>query len=608
MKVFDRYLGTSVALPDKVEPGRYRLLRRAMLNGKTALEERVLLMSDGYDYCVLDGELRHFCETAHRADGDAVASLILRSVQTLAAQYRAQPSAPPSPLIPGELANSVRLDERDEALRQVIDKGHLGEIARRPRYAMKYEAEITQIHRVRRMAPKAVEHLAAHSEDWHSQSLFGVLPKRLLALLSEDDWSIYENKVYARLLDELDDYLRWRLAETQQINVKYEEKRKLEQSEHIHHRLRDRLFELWGDAIDPDEMAQGLEDSRAAIEFLQAAKMHVGMLRQSELYCKVPRSARVAAQLRNTNILMHDSHYRHLRTLWGKYQTRASKQQRPEQVFAGNLQALDDFAHYLRMMIHRVMSTMALVGTQSGSDGIVFAFGQAQGRVSFADTEITISLDERTLVIVPALTEPVDSADTMKPDGTGRLVIACLPSILRTDVPEFAPQHAERYVINPLNFYGEERLMWLIERFLWFPVFEAYGRFIGPLPREVLEWFEQRKLGTVENHQWRADRSSSVIEHKELHACLSSTALNAETKAKISRALDRTNLLSLCRHCGEPAKFTPRGGDFTARCEYCGTHWGVYRRNARRFGEMGVASAREERFERVGSWSSLFEV
>ncbi|MGT2430366.1 hypothetical protein ACU4HD_19625 [Cupriavidus basilensis] len=380
----------------------------------------------------------------------------------------------------------MKLDDRDKELKRVIDKGHLEEIARRPRYAMKYEAEVTQIHRVRRMAPKAIEHLAAHSEDWLSQTVFGVLPKRLLALLSEDEWSIYENKVYTRLLDELYDYLCWRLTETQKINDKYEEKRKLEQAEHIHHRLRDRLFKLWGGAMDTAATEQGLKDSGDAIKFLRSAKMRVGALRQSELYRNVPRSARVPAQLRNTNILMHDQHYRHLRTLWGKYQTRSMKKQtKPEQVLADNRRALADFAQYLRMMIHRVMTNVALVDAQPEADAIGFTFGRARGRVSFVDDEIRIRVEERELVIVPAITEP-DASTALRPDASGRIVIACLFAGSRKDALEPSAPDAGSRVINPFDFYGEERLALIVERFLWFPAFAAYGHRIGPLP--VKRW------------------------------------------------------------------------------------------------------------------------
>ncbi|WP_168664084.1 hypothetical protein [Paraburkholderia sp. SG-MS1] len=515
---------------------------------------------------------------------------------------------PPSPLFSGELAHSVRLDDRDRTLKRVIDEGHLAEIAHRPRYAMKYEAELSQIHRVRRMAPRAVEHLAAHSENWHSQSLFGVSPKRLLALLSEDDWSIYENKVYARLLDELDDYLRWRLAETRRITEQYEERRKLEQAEYIHHRLRERLFELWGEAMDPAETKRGLDDSHDALAVLQDAKLHIGMLRQSELYRNVPRVARVPAQLRHTNILMHDSHYQHLRTLWGKYRTRSKQQARPEQVFAHNVEALGDYAHYLRMMVHRVLSNMALVDARPDADTIGFTFGQARGRVSFVNAEITINLDERALVIVPTLTEPITPAGLMKPDATGRLVIACLPSNSRTDVLEYVRPSADSCVINPFDFYGEERITWIIERFVWFPVFEAYGRFLRRIPQEALKWFAQKGLGTVQNNQWRVDAPSRAGEQEELLRWLNNSSLNAENKTMISRAVARTNLLGLCRHCGVSAKFKPRSGDFTAQCESCGTHWGIYRRRGLRIGEMGLASWQNEQFERVGSWSSQFDV
>ncbi|MGT2430367.1 hypothetical protein ACU4HD_19630 [Cupriavidus basilensis] len=84
VKVFDRYLDEIVTLPEEVEPGRYRLLNRVTLNEQSVLEENDLLLSDGRERCLLDGEPHGFRDGARRGDDDPVASLILRSVQTLA--------------------------------------------------------------------------------------------------------------------------------------------------------------------------------------------------------------------------------------------------------------------------------------------------------------------------------------------------------------------------------------------------------------------------------------------------------------------------------------------------------------------------------------------
>jgi len=49
------------------------------------------------------------------------------------------------------------LNQLDKVLGEIIECGHLDEIVRRPRYSMKYESELVDVSRVRRMAPGALE-------------------------------------------------------------------------------------------------------------------------------------------------------------------------------------------------------------------------------------------------------------------------------------------------------------------------------------------------------------------------------------------------------------------------------------------------------------------
>ncbi|MFM0327324.1 hypothetical protein [Caballeronia glebae] len=606
MKVFDRYLDREVTLPDIVEPGRYRLLGSATLNGESALAPGDLLLNDGRERCVLDGEIRQFSKRARHGDDESAVALVRRAVQVLARRYRAHLSAPPSPLIPSDLAESVKLNELDKELERVFTDGHLDEIARKPRYAMKYEAELTQIHRVRRMAPRAVERLAAHSEDWYRRTFFGVMPGRLLALLSDDDWSIYENKIYARLLDRLSDYLSRRLVEVRKLHDAYAEAERLKDGGDLYFKLSHRLYELWGGAMDTSATARGLKESGAAIEFLETAKRRIGMLRQGELYRNVPRAAHVPAQLRNTNILMHDPHYRHLPTLWREHQRCSVDQDASAQeIFAANREALTDFAWYLRMLLQRVMTSMKLNDVSFQADAISFSFAQAPGRITFGVGEICIRVRDRELVIVPALVESACPRGK-KPDGSGRIVIACLPA--ESDANAQASSHdANSNVTNPFDFYGEERMRLIVERFLWSPLFLAYGREIDRLPGHVLDWLKGRAYGVVRAGRWRLDTPLAAEDMHALHDWLKAAPLNDESRQKIAQAVAGLDALGTCRHCGRIAGFTPREGDFEARCNDCDTRWGIYSLGGKRVARMRP-DIEDASFKKMGSWFNELEL
>lgn len=606
MKVLDRFTGVTTTLPQVVEPARYRLLKVTLLNGDIRLEDGEILFSDGRERCTLGNETRSFTQATPPTEQDSTRPLISRSIGFLARLAKSQPATTISPLIPASMADLAELNDLDKTLMQVIEKGHLDEIALRPRFAMKYETELTEISRVQRMAPGAVSRLAAHSEDWHRRTISGVLPSKLLALLSDDDWAIYENRVFARLLDRLDSYVRYRLAEIEQMHEKYQQALKLAGAEDIYHPLSRRLCTLWGDAMKDSATEKALETSAHAIRVLNQAKRKIGLIRQGDLYKKVPRSAQVPAQLRHTNILIHDQHYRHLRTLWHLHQTRtADMEQSPQEIHAASRRSLEDFAVYLRMMIDRVLSDMPLVHFNTGRG--TFEFAGQKGEISSPENTIQLQLADRRLVLVPTLTTACRD-NRLAPDGSGRLVVSCLPDTEEREDGDTLSEDASHLVINPFDFYGEEKLRLVVERFLWHPAFSTYGKPTGPLPSEVLAWLDRENTGVVTGKSWKLLNPLRHDQEQPLLSWLEHASLNDETRSSIKLAVYRLKVLSSCRHCGNPAHFAPRDGEFLATCKACNTEWGIYRKASKRTARMRPTDETEAHLKRFGSWFIEFEV
>jgi len=605
VKVLDRFSGVTTTLPQAVEPARYRLLKGTLLNGDIPLDDSWILFSDGRERCALGNETRSFTQVTPPTNQDSARSLISRSIAFLARLAKSQPSTTISPLIPASMADLAELNDLDKTLMHVIEKGHLDEIALRPRFAMKYETELTEISRVQRMAPGAVSRLAAHSEDWHRRTISGVLPSKLLALLSDDDWAIYENRVFARLLDRLDSYVRLRLAETEQMHEKYLEALKLAGAEEIYHQLRRRLCTLWGDAMKDSATEKAFETSAHAIKVLSQAKRKIGLIRQGDLYKKVPRSAHVPTQLRHTNILVHDQHYRHLRTLWHLHQTRtADMEQSPQEIHAANRRALEDFSVYLRMMLERVLSDMPLIHFDTAKG--TFEFAGQKGEVSSPEDTIQLELADRKLVLVPTLTTSCRD-NRLAPDGSGRLIVSCLPDTEELN-EDTLTQNGTHLVINPFDFYGEEKLRLVMERFLWHPAFSTYGKQTGPLPSEVLAWLDKENTGVVTGNSWKLLNLLRHDQEQPLLSWLEHASLNDESRSSIKLAVDRLKALSSCRHCGNPAHFAPRDGEFLAICKVCNTEWGIYRKASKRTAQMRPADETEAHLKRFGSWFVEFEM
>lgn len=152
-----------------------------------------------------------------------------------------------SPLMPASIIDAKsHLQPFEERLLDVVKQGHLHHISLRPRLDLHYEDEVADIGRARRLAKGALVHLASHSECWQRQTLSGVIPKKVLARFSEDDYGIYENRVYARLLDKIERYLHGRLAELRGLQATLNQALRFYEAENVDYRLREEICRLWG--------------------------------------------------------------------------------------------------------------------------------------------------------------------------------------------------------------------------------------------------------------------------------------------------------------------------------------------------------------------------
>jgi hypothetical protein len=88
---------------------------------------------------------------------------------------------------------------------------YLEEVCRKPHTHLEMDAERVPVSKARRLSPKSATYLAAHTEDWEHRTISGVYPKRILSLTNNEYWNIYENRVAARLIDKLRNFLHHRI-------------------------------------------------------------------------------------------------------------------------------------------------------------------------------------------------------------------------------------------------------------------------------------------------------------------------------------------------------------------------------------------------------------
>jgi hypothetical protein len=319
MIFLDRLTGGKLSeLPDAFLPGRYCLLKPLVVNGHSHLQPGDLLSDDGSGVIRIQDAERQVRSTEQTDDEQAESDLSAEAIVAIAGKLTHAQGASVSPMLPAEMAAQCALEEIERNLATVLRDGHLHSISDRPRRDLRYDDLVAPVARARRLATSALSHLASHSDCWQQRTLSSVQPRKVLARFSEDDYAIYENRLYKRLLDRLDRHLARRLARIRGVNSRLERALEFQGSEQTHFRLREDICRLWGESYLDDKTGMQLEAGKLALAELESQLRAVRGLKQRGLYSLVPAASVVPAQIHRTNILNHDPHYRHLPPLWEK--------------------------------------------------------------------------------------------------------------------------------------------------------------------------------------------------------------------------------------------------------------------------------------------------
>jgi len=261
-----------------------------------------------------------------------------------------------SPLVPG-MSERAELLHFEKFLGEHL--GHLVEVCKRPRAHLRVDVERAPVSRARRVATHASSYLASHTEDWDRPTLRAVIPKRILSLVREDQYDIYENRVTARLIDQLDAYLSRRVTEVSRLILLFsaagDHGSNAGQGSHWRQK---RVYQLWGSSIDAGDARRKAERT---LEQLKHLKYAISGLMDSKLYREVPRRAFVGTTLTVTNIFANDSHYRRVADIWLAWARIGLEQSpKPEKHFK-DMQALcQSFGSFALLLVVRGLEQLGI--------------------------------------------------------------------------------------------------------------------------------------------------------------------------------------------------------------------------------------------------------
>lgn len=577
MIFLDRLTGGKLHdLPDVYLPGRYCLLEPLVVNGHSQLQPGELLADDGSGVIRIHDAERQVLSSEQSDEDQADSDLSAEAILSIAGKLGYVHDANVSPMLPAEMAAQCALEELERDLAVVLRDGHLHSISDRPRRDLRYDDMVAPVARARRLATSALSHLASHSDCWQQRTLSGVQPRKVLARFSEDDYAIYENRLYKRLLDRLDRHLARRLARIRGVNSRLERALEFQDSEQTHFRLRQDICRLWGESYLDDKTGTQLEAGKRALSDLESQLRVIRGLKQRGLYSLVPPASVVPAQVHRTNILNHDPHYRHLPPLWEKLKDdREDRLLPPEERLARQLQLQLAYVSYVGLVIRRALERY---GLRRVDGNFVFSWAGRSFvlRRDVHDWVVTQSQGS-TLRIVPIawFGASINISESLAP---GRIV--CWPG---GPTSVASPQSLP---VSPLDLYVVEKVGRLIDEWMLRQLLQCHGRKLGPLPtpakRLTEAWPEQ--FESISSTHVRLLAPVDAQKAAELKASLKGSA-NSQVEDAVWDAIEQ--IATLAELCGHQARFV-RGQqqDFYCQCGTCQATWSLKTTGKRRHFSM----------------------
>lgn len=565
MKILDRFTGKRLEkLPLVILPGRYSLLEVFIHNGHSTLHGGDLVLDDGTGLIrIADCECQ--ITSVEQSDDDITDSdLSAEAIVAIAGKLAQAINTRVSPMLPVEIAAQCVLEEVERSLSIVLRDGHLHYISDRPRIDLKYDDYIVPVARARRLATSALNHLASHSDCWQQRTLSGIMPRKVLARFSDDDYGIYENRLYKRLLDRLDTHLTKRLARIRGVNSRLEKALEFQDSEQTHFRLRKDICKLWGESYTDDNTGMQLEAGKLTLIELESQLRAVRSLKQRGLYLLVPATAAVPAQVHRTNILNHDPHYRHLPHLWEKLRNdREDRQLTPEERLVRHQQLQAAFSSYVGLVLMRALERYGL-SIQDGNQSFLWAGKKFSVKQDVYDWIVEEAKETRLRFVPITWFGTSVESENMSLDR-----VLCWPGTINSI------STSQNLPISPLDLYVVEKMGKLIDEWLLRQLLKNYGQKLGPLPTPVKRLTDNwgDKFESLSSTHVRLMAPLDEQQNTQLRNYLLSSA-NTQLSENVELAIEQVDALS--RQCGHVARFIPnQPNDFYCQCERCQATWSL---------------------------------
>lgn len=544
-----------------IQSGRYTLIEQ---RGKLDYEQTVLFepllppeLEDKFATDITFANAKELLTNEDIIKGQQQLKIIFDAIKQINDKYLSSDLDDFSHFLPPEISKNITPNDLDKAIEESFENGVLFQINSAPRMSMRYDTELLATSRVKRYANNYQAHLVAHSECWQQRTVVGIIPKKLMAKISEDEVAIYENIVYARLIDHLFNYLTMYQIRLEEIIGFIGEFGRLDGSDKDH-RYITQLTEDWGRAFENHDVAKLQEQTESTLNDVKNYIRKLAQLRSDKLYKSIPRAAQVPIELKKTNILVHDKNYRRAATLWRKWLKNSNAERlTQQQILAIKQESFSNYQYYVGQTLRQIFANLgwSLKSIKNGYElnhTNTFRLSLLQE----VDGEWKLYRKDNAIARLISLSEPLvqEICDTELESGD---FVLCPENNTLSETDKIV-------VISPIELHGKEELAGKLQQQIIKTIIQEYlTDFKVKLPTAITELYSNKQDYSLSDNELENVKKYA---NKELHS-------NIVSKSNISKYLKQ------CPVCSEPARpesIKQSSRDyFTANCrnKICKASW-----------------------------------
>lgn len=505
---------------------------------------------------------------------DELSDTLADAVNVIASQMEAwllnTDNSLPNPLIPSMiLEKSANLSRLENMLEEVMETGHLFHIALQPRMDIRYDEEIIPTSRAKKISNKAPRYLASHSETWQNRTYSGVYPKKLLAKVSDDEIGIYENRVYAKLIDKLINFLGIRIKELKEQEKNLDQAINLENDGGYQYQLTQEICQLWAEVLSMDDTSRVLQNLRNTLLENESLYEQLKKLTTLGLYTKItPSQKAVSDKLHKTNILMHDQHYRHISRLWTELYNNNERHEKLQETLDRQNKLQLSYNFYCLLILIRAFESLNFTVIESSEDKIILKNHTWQVVIAFnsqlAIWQVKSPFNEVPLRILGIANSLSDELLTTL-NLTENLIICCLEHDTNLDSTD------HMVIANPFNLLLVEEMTKRLFKWLYLPFYKGYGKVldVGRLPQSIDNFIvKNTAFNKIDSTHLQITNTLSDLEQKHLEQIAKTSNANKFLQI-IQSELDYLKNLERCPICNNYSLLESRLSNrtFVAKCQ-----------------------------------------